>query len=108
MKTMKSKSTQNTSRLKLQPHQVVLKPRVTEKGMYQTQSLNQYTFEVNPLATKTEIKNAIEFLFNVKVEKVATQTRKGKARRYRFRTGRTKNWKKAIVTLADESRIDLF
>ncbi|HMO13699.1 MAG TPA: 50S ribosomal protein L23 [Pirellulaceae bacterium] len=92
----------------LEHHQVVLKPRVTEKGMFQSQSLNQYTFVVNPLATKQQIKEAIEALFSVKVEKVATQNRKGKARRYRFRLGTTKAWKKAIVTLSEDSRIDFF
>ncbi len=92
----------------LEHYQVILKPRVTEKGMFQSQTHNQYTFEVNPLATKTQIKAAVEALFGVKVDKVATQTRKGKTRRYRFRLGRTKAWKKAIVKLAEDSRIDFF
>lgn len=93
---------------KLEPHQVIIKPIVTEKGVYQSNELNQYTFKVNPLATKTEIKAAVEELFKVKVEKVATQTRKGKPRRYRFTWGRTKAWKKAIVKLDAEHRIDFF
>jgi len=50
----------------------------------------------------------VEDLFDVKVEKVRTQNRKGKPRRYRFRYGRTKDWKKAIVTLNSEHRIDFF
>jgi len=93
---------------KLEPHQVIIKPMVTEKGVYQSNELNQYTFKVNALATKTEIKAAVETLFKVKVEKVATQTRKGKPRRYRFTWGRTKAWKKAIVKLDPEHRIDFF
>ncbi|QEG21423.1 50S ribosomal protein L23 [Mariniblastus fucicola] len=93
---------------KLEPHQVIIKPMVTEKGVYQSNELNQYTFKVNALATKTEIKAAVEELFKVKVEKVATQTRKGKPRRYRFTWGRTKAWKKAIVKLNSEHRIDFF
>ena len=81
---------------------------VTEKGMFQANNLNQYTFRVNPHATKTEIKNAIETLFEVSVDKVATQTRKGKPRRYRFTYGQTKGWKKAIVKLKGDDKIDFF
>ena len=80
---------------KLESHQVIIKPMVTEKGVYQSNELNQYTFKVNALATKTEIKAAVEELFKVKVEKVATQMRKGKPRRYRFTWGRTKPWKES-------------
>ena len=96
------------SRLELEPYQVVLRPLVTEKGMRLSSDLNTYTFEVNPLADKGQIRTAIEVLFNVKVEKIRTQSRVGKPRRYRFRYGRTKNWKKAIVTLKPEFRIDFF
>jgi large subunit ribosomal protein L23 len=97
-----------TSGPQLAPHQIVLRPLVTEKGMHRSTRDNQYAFEVNPLADKQHIKEAVEALFNVKVEKVRTQTRKGKARRYRFRYGVTKNWKKAIVTLHSEDRIEFF
>jgi large subunit ribosomal protein L23 len=99
---------QTKSGLQLAPHQVVLRPLVTEKGMHRSTRLNQYAFEVNPLSDKAAIKEAVEELFNVKVEKVRTQTRKGKPRRYRFRFGMTKNWKKAIVTLHTEDRIEFF
>ncbi len=92
----------------LESHQIILRPMVTEKGLYYAQENNQYTFEVNPLATKTQIKRAVETLFEVKVAKVMTQTRKGKPRRYRFRHGRTKDWKKAIVRLDGDHRIDFF
>jgi large subunit ribosomal protein L23 len=91
-----------------EPHQIILKPRVTEKGVYQSESVNQYTFEVNPLATKKQIRDAIEQLFDVKVEKVATQSRIGKSRRYRFKLGQTKSWKKAIVKLKPDYKIDFF
>ncbi len=94
--------------LKLEPHQVVIKPLVTEKGMYQFAELNQYTFKVNPLATKTEIKSAIERLFEVRVVGLSTQIRKGKTRRSRFKLGRTQDTKMAIVRLADDDRIELF
>ena len=96
------------SRLRLEPHQVVLRPLVTEKGVHRAERNNQYAFEVNPLADKSQIRDAIEVLFDVKVLKVRTQSRKGKPRRYRFRYGETKSWKKAIVTLSDEDRIDFF
>ena len=98
----------NKSRLELAPHQVILRPLVTEKGMHRATRNNQYAFEVNPLADKDTIRNAVEALFDVKVTRVRTQNRKGKPRRYRFRQGRTKDWKKAIVTLHEENRIDFF
>jgi large subunit ribosomal protein L23 len=81
---------------------------VTEKGLYFARTKNQYAFEVNPLATKTQIKEAVESLFDVKVDRVMTQTRKGKPRRYRFRFGRTRGYKKAIVKLQPDHRIDFF
>ncbi|MEQ8790025.1 MAG: 50S ribosomal protein L23 [Pirellulaceae bacterium] len=92
----------------LEPHQVILRPLVTEKGMHRSTRNNQYSFEVNPLANKHDVRRAVEELFDVKVLKVNTQTRKGKPRRYRFRMGRTKNWKKAVITLHAEHRIDFF
>jgi large subunit ribosomal protein L23 len=94
--------------LVLEPHQVILKPLVTEKGMHQSEAHNQYTFQVNPAATKTDVRNAVEKLFEVKVTKVVTQHRRGKPRRYKFTIGRTKNWKKAIVTLPKDQRIEFF
>ena len=96
------------SKMVLEPHQIILRPLVTEKGMHRSHRDNQYAFEINPLATKIDVRRSIEELFNVKVIKVRTQTRKGKPRRYRFRYGQTKGWKKAIVTLHSEHRIDFF
>ena len=93
---------------KLKPYQIILRPLVTEKGMHRSEAFNQYTFEVNPLATKTEIKAAVEELFDVKVSKARTQHRKGKTRRFRFRVGRTKDWKRAMVTLDREHNIQFF
>jgi large subunit ribosomal protein L23 len=92
----------------LEPHQIVLRPRVTEKGTFQSSQFNRYTFEVCTTASKDDIKRAIERLFDVKVVGVATQSRKGKSRRYRFRVGKTKGWKKAIVRLHPDDRIDFF
>jgi large subunit ribosomal protein L23 len=95
-------------KLELTPYQVVVKPLVSEKGVHQATRHNRYGFEVHPQATKDEIKAAIEELFNVKVVAVATQTRKGKARRSRFKMGYTKTWKKAIVKLGPEHKLEFF
>ncbi|MBA4104310.1 MAG: 50S ribosomal protein L23 [Pirellula sp.] len=92
----------------LEPHQVIVKPLVTEKGMHKSTRNNAYAFQINRLATKADVKRAVESLFEVKVVKVATQNRKGKVRRTKFRLGMTKDWKKAIVTLDGESRINFF
>ncbi|MSR31239.1 MAG: 50S ribosomal protein L23 [Gemmataceae bacterium] len=93
----------------LEPHQVVIRPLITEKGTHQTTHKNAYPFEVNPWATKDEIKIAVEGLFNVQVDKVRTQNRLGKNKRYKSRVGRLSNWKKAIITLKPESpKIELF
>ncbi|MEQ8846965.1 50S ribosomal protein L23 [Botrimarina sp.] len=97
-----------TTSLTLEPHQVIIKPLVTEKGVHKSTRNNAYTFEINKLATKEDVRRAVEKLFDVKVVKVATQNRKGKFRRTRFRLGRTADWKKAIVTLDEEHRIDFF
>lgn len=101
---------QRTMGPKLAPHQVILRPLVTEKGTHQSthEHHNAYSFEVNLWATKTEIKSAVEELFNVRVEKVRTQLRLGKKRRYRFRVGKLSNWKKAIVKLHAEDKIEFF
>ena len=95
-------------RHEMAPHQIVLRPLVTEKGMHRSTRYNQYAFEVNPLADKQQIKEAVEDLFHVRVMQVRTQNRKGKPRRYRFRYGTTKQWKKAIVKLDSEDHIQFF
>ena len=96
------------TKLELDPHQIILRPLVTEKGMHKASRCNAYAFEVNRLAGKDDIREAVEELFDVKVIRVNTQNRKGKPRRTRFRWGRTKAWKKAIVTLDPEDKIDFF
>ena len=96
------------TKLKLDPHQIVLRPLVTEKGVHKASRYNQYTFEVNRMAGKDDVRHAVEELFEVKVVRVNTQNRKGKPRRTRSNWGTTKAWKKAIVTLDPEHRIDFF
>jgi large subunit ribosomal protein L23 len=95
-------------RTPLSPHQIILRPLVTEKGMHRSTRQNAYAFEVNKLANKADIRRAVEDLFNVKVQKVYIQNRKGKPRRSRFRTVLTGSWKKAIVKLHAEHRIDFY
>jgi large subunit ribosomal protein L23 len=97
-----------TRKLELMPHEVLLRPLLTEKSIHRSTRNNQYAFEVNVHATKEDIRHAVEELFNVKVVGIRTQNRKGKPRRHRFHLGYTKNWKKALVTLDNEHRIDFF
>ena len=95
-------------KIKLEPYQVVLHPLVTEKGTHVSERHNAYTFSVAPMATKSEIKHAVEELWSVRVLKVRTQNRKGKTRRHRLKAGKTSSWKKAIVELNPEDRIVFF
>ena len=94
--------------IELRPYQVVIRPLVTEKGTHQSTRYNSYTFMVNPLATKVQIAAAVKELFNVRVENVRTQNRKGKQARFRQSMGQQPTWKKAIVTLNVEDKIDFF
>ncbi len=95
---------------RLAPHQVIIAPLVTEKGTHQStnERQNAYSFQVNLWANKTEIKRAVQELFGVRVLAVRTQLRLGKRRRYRFKMGRLSNWKKAIVKLHPEDKIEFF
>ncbi|MFO0948867.1 MAG: 50S ribosomal protein L23 [Planctomycetota bacterium] len=93
---------------KLEAHQIVVRPLISEKGTHLVERHNTYAFEVHPLATKEQIKRAVEHLFDVQVVGVRTQSRKGKTRRYRMRVGKTSAWKKALVTLSEADRIAMF
>ncbi len=92
----------------LEPHQVILRPLVTEKGTHQSEQFNAYAFAVNTLATKDDIRRAVEELWHVKVIGVRTQNRAGKPRRHKASQGYTKRWKKAIVELHSDDRIAFF
>ena len=92
----------------LAPHQVILRPLISEKSVHKAERLNQYAFEVNVLAGKADVRKAVEELFDVKVVRVNIQNRRGKVRRVRMRSGVTRQWKKAVVTLDSEYRINLF
>lgn len=89
------------------PHQIIVRPLITEKNTA-LMEYNKYTFEVLREASKPEIKRAIETIFNVSVTKVHTMNVRGKLRRRGREVGYTKDWKKAIVTLAAGDRIELF
>jgi large subunit ribosomal protein L23 len=86
---------------------VLLSPVVSEKS-YSLLDANKYTFLVHPDANKTEIKIAVEKVFNVKVTSVNTLNRNGKTRRTKFGMGKRKDTKRAIVSLAEGDRIDIF
>jgi large subunit ribosomal protein L23 len=90
------------------PHDVILKPLVTEKAVNLAQEQNKYTFYVDRKANKIEIKNAIEEIFNVKVTAVNTMTVRGKKKRVGRYEGLTPTRKKAIVTLNEGDTIDIF
>ena len=88
---------------------IILQPIVTEKSMEQSETMGKYHFRVHPDANKVEVRRAIEILFDVKVTDVNTMMVRGKSRRrsYRYRTGKTARWKKAIVTLQPGERIEI-
>ena len=86
---------------------ILLAPVVSEKS-YSLLDANKYTFLVHPDANKTEIKIAVEKIFNVKVTSVNTLNRQGKTRRTRFGTGKRADTKRAVVSLAEGDRIDIF
>ncbi|WP_432799739.1 50S ribosomal protein L23 [Poriferisphaera sp. WC338] len=94
--------------MKLHATQVIKRPLITEKTSWEAEVRNRYSFEVAMTARKPEIKAAIEELYNVKVDKVATQIRKGKYFRTRFGPAKTSNWKKATIQLMPDNAIELF
>jgi large subunit ribosomal protein L23 len=89
------------------PRDVLLAPIISEKS-YGLLDGNKYTFLVRPDANKTQIKIAVEQVFNVRVTSVNTLNRQGKRKRTRSGFGRRNNTKRAIVSLADGDRIDIF
>lgn len=88
-------------------YQIIIRPLITEKNT-NWMMLNKYSFEVDRFATKPQIKRAIENIFSVTVTKVHTMNVRGKRRRRGREFGYTRDWKKAIVTLVEGDRIELF
>lgn len=93
----------------MQPEQVIRRPLIlTEKGALLREEQSKYLFEVHPDANKIEIKNAVETLFKVGVVDVNTLIVRGRMRRMGRGHAKTRNWKKAIVTLKDGETIEFF
>jgi large subunit ribosomal protein L23 len=92
----------------LQIHDIIRKPVVTEKGTWAMNEQNRYAFHVDPRATKGQIKEAVEKIYNVKVEKVNTQVRKGVQRRLKYGLVQMSDTKTAVVRLKEGSTIELF
>jgi large subunit ribosomal protein L23 len=90
------------------PHDVIIRALVTEKGTKMREAGNRFLFQVHPDANKVEIKKAIEQVFSVHVESVQTQNVMGKRKRLGRYLGSRSSWKKAIVTLRAGDNIDLF
>ena len=93
----------------MSPEEVIRRPLVlTEKGNLLREQENQYLFEVDRSANKAQIRDAVETLFSVKVEKVRTLIVRGRMRRMGRGKAKTRNWKKAIVSLKSGDSIDFF
>ena len=86
---------------------VLLKPVVSEKS-YALMAANKYTFRVHPEANKTQVRQAVEEIFGVRVEEVRTVNVRSKPKRRGWTSGRTREWKKAIVELHPDDSIELF
>lgn len=89
------------------PHDVIIEPVVSEKS-YSLLDDGHYTFLVHPDANKTEIKQAVEAIWGVRVRKVNTLNRKGKRVRFGLVQGRRRDTKRAVVSLAEGDEIDIF
>ncbi len=89
------------------PREVIIRPIITEHS-YDMMEKNTYTFEVAKDSNKVEIAQAIQAIFGVKVVKVNTLNVKPKPKRMRYQAGKTRTWKKAMVTLAEGETIELF
>ena len=92
----------------MDPHQVIIRPVISEKSYGLIETANHYTFQVDKRANKNQIKRAIESAFDVRVRKVNTSNVKSKPKRQGLTRGRTATWKKAVVRLVDGERIELF
>jgi large subunit ribosomal protein L23 len=92
----------------MKPTTVIHRPLITEKNTFTSSEFNRYGFEVDPHATKDQIKTAIEKLYEVRVLSVATQTRRGRIKRNRFGTFVKGAHKRAIVKIHPDDKIELF
>ena len=92
----------------MEPTVVIRKPLITEKATVASSEHNRYAFEVDRRATKPQIKKAVQEIYNVRVLEVATQTRRGLVKRYRYGWVQQPNVKRAIVKVHPEDKIELF
>ena len=92
----------------MNPYEVIKGPLITEKATIQKEQNNQLTFEVDRKANRVEIRHAVERIFNVRVVKVRTVQMKGKVKRMGRSLGKRRDWKKAVVTLAEGHNIEFF
>jgi large subunit ribosomal protein L23 len=90
----------------LRARKIILAPLTTEKNLARQEALRQYAFRVARNANKIDIKAAVENLFKVKVLRVNTSHVDGKNKRVRFQIGKTSSWKKAVVQLRPEDKIE--
>ena len=86
---------------------VIIRPIISEKS-YALLAANKYTFRVHPRAHKTQIRKAVEEIFDVRVRDVRTMSVKPKPKRRGWTSGKTREWKKAVVELHPEDTIELF
>ena len=91
----------------MDPREIIIRPIISEHS-YDLMEDNKYTFEVHKDANKIEVAKAIEAIFDVKVTKVNTLNVKPKPKRMRYQAGKTRTWKKAMVTLKDGDTIEIF
>ena len=92
----------------MNPYKIIRSPIITEKSTLQKEAGNQLSFEVDRKANRVEIRHAIERIFSVRVVKVRTMQMKGKVKRVGRNLGKRRDWKKAIVTLAQGDNIEFF
>ena len=94
--------------MKYEPYRIIKKPMISEQSTLMSEKHNKYVFEVDTRANKIQIKQAVQEIFKVNVKKVRTMRIRGKAKRVRLQMGLTAERKKAIVTLKQGDRINLF
>ena len=92
----------------MNPYDVLVRPLLSEKSNHCRETANKYSFQVALKATKTEVKVAVEKMFDVKVADVQTLVTRGKVRRRGNHVTKASNWKKAIITLPAGAKIGLF
>jgi large subunit ribosomal protein L23 len=88
--------------------QIIIRPLVTEKATIASEENNTFAFEVGRETTKLEIKEAVQALFGVRVDKVRTMIVRGKMKRFGRYFGKRSNWKKALITVADGEDLNFY